>query len=859
MESYDLFRAAQVDFPTLASLLRKCGTAKDFPEGKRLHAYLIKRGLHRHLLLANTLLQMYLNCGSLPDVVECFSSMHQKNRFSWNFIITAYTRYGQPEQAVCVFQRMSCEGFLPNEFVFASTVSACASKNVMIHGKHLHLQLLESGDQSNVAVLNALVNMYGKCGCLLYSERLFDQMQDRNVVSWTGMISAYLRNGHGKDAFFMYVQMYQEGVLPNQVTSISMLDACAIHECLMEGIRIHANIIGSGLESEIVLATGLVNMYAKCGRLENASELFISLTEQNTILWTAMIQGCLQQDHSGRALELYRRMFLEALLPDSVTYSSIFDSCASQGALTTGKLVHANIVASGSQFNIITSTSLLNMYGRCGAIEQAHCIFNAMEAHNTLSWTSIISLYAQLGDNEEAIHLFIEMQKEGVPPDKVTFWSVVDACADQVAFDQGRLVHWLIADHRLESDPNLATALVNMYGKCGHLQEAQDLFDSLTEKNLVSWTAMITEYAQFGCKEEALLLFYQMLQEGVTPNRVTYVCILGACSSEAFLAHGKRLHICITDTELKHDIVVMTALINMYSKCTCLEDAKRVFDEMEERNVISWNTMLAAYSNCGCAGKALDLFEEMQLQLLVPSKATFLCVLDACASDATLCKGTLMHVIAVKSGFDLHVDVGNAIISMYGKSGRIKDAHKIFDKMQERDAISWNTMIGLLAQHGQSKGALNLFERMLARGLLPDKVTYIAILSACGRAGLVGEGLLHFNSLMSNSGITPTAEHCHSMIHMFARSGLMEDGERFAEKVPLQPTSVTWMSLLSACRGHTDMSRGEHAVQHAIELDEEKACSYVMLSNIYAEYKSQEELSVDWSCDNEIVYQAVGT
>lgn len=857
MESID---AEHLDFQTLASLLRKSGTAKDLSQGKRLHAHLIKRGLHRHLLLGNLLLQMYVKCGSLPDVVDCFFSMQQKNRFSWNFLITAYARHGQQEQAMRVFHRMHCEGFLPNEFIFASAISACAGNNDVIDGKHVHTQLIESGLPLNVAVLNALINMYGKRRCLTYARRLFDQVLDRNVISWTGMISAYLQNGYGKDAIFLYIQMHQEGALPNQVTFISMLDAYAMLERLIDGKRMHAYIMGSGLESEIVLATGLVNMYGKCGSLENASEVFICLVERNTIMWTAMIQGCIQQGQAGKALQLYSRMLLEGVLPDSVTYSSIFDGCAShEEALTTGKHVHSTMVASGLQFNIITATSLLNMYGRCGAIEEARCMFDTMEVHNSLSWTSMISSYVQYGDSKEAIQLFIHMQREGVSPDKVTFWSVVDACTDHAAIDEGKWVHGLIAGNGLESDPNLATALINMYSECGELREARVLFNSMPEKNLVSWTAMITAYGQYGHEEEALLLYDQMLQEGMTPNRVTFICILSACGSEAFLAQGKRVHISLANTEFGHDVVVMTALVKMYSKCANQDDARRVFNEMKERNVISWNTMLAVYSHHGCAGDALELFEQMQLQGFGPSKATFISVLDACASEATLCKGKLMHVLAVKCGLDLHVDVGNAIINMYGKCGRLKDAHNIFEKMQEWDAISWNTMIGLLAQHGQSKAALNLFKGMLAKGHLPDKVTYVAVLSACGHAGLVGEGLQHFTSLMTNSSITPTAEHCHCVIHMFARSGSMEDGESFLENVPLQPTSITWMSMLNACRLHPDISRGEYAVQHAIELDEEKASSYVMLSNIYAACKSEEESAADLRCNNEIIYEAFGS
>lgn len=831
--------SVQVDFQTLASLLRKCGLAKALTEGKRLHAHLMKRGLHRNLLLGNLLLQMYVNCGSLTDVHDCFLTMHHKNRFSWNFLITAYARHGQHEHAIHVFHQMQCEGLLPNEFIFASVISACASKTAMMDGKHTHTQLIGSGIQSNVAVHNALVNMYSRCSCLEDARRLFDQMLDRNVVSWTGMILAYAQHGNGKDALLLYMQMQQEGVIPNKVTFISILDACSIQKWLIEGKWVHVYIIGSGLESEVVLATSLVKMYGKCGSLEDAHSLFERMLERNTVLWTAMIAGYSHQGHADEALELFNRMLLEGALPDNVTYSSIFDACACQTALTTGKQVHATTMSDDLQSNIVVATALVNMYGKCGVIKEARCIFDQMEEHNLLSWTAMISSYVQHGNSKEAIQLFKRMQREGVPPDKVIFWSVVDACATQAALGEGKWVHGLIMGDGLESDSVLATALINMYGKCGKVDDARDMFDKTPERDLVSWTAMITAYAQHGHDKEALLLYDQMQQEGMTPNKVTFISILSAYASDAALVEAKRIHISIANSEFYQDVVVMTALVNMYGKCGSQEDARRTFDEMEERNVISWNTMIAAYSHCGCGNEALELFENMQSKGVAPNKASFVSILDVCANEATLSKGKGMHALASQSGFDLDLDVGNAVINMYGKCGRLEDARKLFDQMLERDIVSWNTIIGAFAQHGHSNMALELFEQMLGRGWPPDKVTYVGVLSACGHAGLVGEGRCHFDSLTEDHGISPTTEHYHCMIHMFARSGLMEEAEDFISKMPFQPTSVTWMALLSACRGHPDMGRGECAVKHMIELDEENASPYVMLSNIYSACKSE--------------------
>ncbi|KAI5075792.1 hypothetical protein GOP47_0009868 [Adiantum capillus-veneris] len=849
----------QDDFQNLSSLVQKCSAVKDLSGGKRLHAHLVKRGLHKNLLLGNRLLQMYLSCGSFRDVVDCFLSMHQRNGFSWNFLITAHARDAQHDQAVCDFQRMQCEGFLPNEHIFASVLSACTDKAAILNGKRVHTQLMESESQFSVAVLNALVNMYSKCSFLTDARRLFDQVLDRNVVSWTSIISAYSQHGQGEDAFILYLQMHQEGVLPNRVTFSSMLDACVTPDSLIEGKRLHAYIVGCELQSELVLASGLVTMYGNCGSLKDAYEVFMCLNERNTILWTSMIWGCIKLEQPDRALQLYGRMLSEGGLPDAITYSSVLDGCASQEGLVIGKHVHAASVTSALPFDSAAMTSLLNMYGRNGIPEEARLIFDKMKTRTTLSWTYMIASYVQCGESKAAIQLFMQMQTDGLHPDKVTLWRVVEACRNEAAIHEGKWVHGIIIEDSLESDTALATALVSMYGKFENLGDAQYIFCSMKDRNTVSWTAMITGYIHCDADKEALLLYDQMQQEGVIPNRVTAVCILSACANESHVTKGRRLHVYIANSDFFHDVVVTTALLSMYGKCDRLDDARRVFDEMNVRNVISWNAMLAAYTYCGCNDGVLELFDQMLFQGVIPNKVSFFSLLDACASQANLSRGNFIHSLAVKSGYDLDLDISNVILNMYGKCGKLKDAREVFKQMRLLDIVSWNTMICLWAQHGHSKTVFLSLEEMLVKGYLPDGITHSAVLYVCGHAGLISEGVHYFISFVKDHNVTPTADLWHCMIYMFARSGLMQMGQTFLEKLPVQPSSITWTSFCNASEGHSDIDRGEYIIKRIIELDEENASPYVMLSNMYATGKSGSDCVSDSSYVDEFVCQAVGS
>lgn len=837
-EIIDLLLHHEVDLSTLSSLAQQCGAAKDLLQGKRLHAYVIKRGLDKELDLGNRLLQMYVKCGSFSDVVDCFLSMHEKNELSWNFLITAHARDGHYEQAVCAFQRMQCEGSLPNEHILASTISACTSGAAIMNGKNIHAQVTESVAKSSVVVLNVLVDMYAKSNSLQDARRLFDQVVDRSVISWTIMISAYSQLGHGKEALFLYVQMCEEGMLPNRMTFASMLAACATHEWLLEGKRLHVCVVGCNLQSEVVLAISLVTMYGNCGSLEGAFEVFVCLKDRNTILWTAMISGCVKQEEPDRALQLYRRMLLEGGVPDGILYSSVLDSCKSQEALRVGKHVHAVLVTKGVPLDMGTTMSLLNMYGQNGFLKEAQSIFDKIKIQNTLFWTSIIASHIQHGNSKEAIKLFMQMQIDGVPPDKATFWRAIDACTDEAAINEGKWVHGLIVEDSLESNSALATALVSMYGRCKELREAQHIFENMQQKSQISWTMMITECTQCCANKQALLLYDQMQHEGVIPNRATCVCILSACAKESHIAKGKELHLFIANSGFCNEVVAMTALISMYGYCGHLEDARRVFDEMKERNVISWNAMLAGYTFCGCSVGALSIFEEMESEGIIPNRISFFRILDACASQANLSTGEIVHSFAVKCGYDHDVDVGNVILNMYGKCGRPKDAHRVFKQMPQSDCTSWNSMIGVWAQHGHVEAVFHLFQKMRC---LPDKIVYVALLYICGHTGLVSEGVHYFTSLIRDHSVPLlTAEHGHCMIYMFARAGLMQEAKEFLEKLPIQPTSITWTSFFNAFKGHPGIDRGVYIVQHAMELKEEDASPYVMLSNFYAASKSGE-------------------
>eukprot|EP01018_Ginkgo_biloba_P020216 Gb_20456 [translate_table: standard] len=395
------------------------------------------------------------------------------------------------------------------------------------------------------------------------------------------------------------------------------------------------------------------------------------------------------------------------------------------------------------------------------------------------------------------------------------------------------------------------------------------------------------------CKEgrlkEAFHILHVMDHRGIRPDSLTYASLLQGCANKKALQEGKSVHIHMTESGFKPDVFLGNTLVSMYVKCGSLVDARRVLDEMPERNVVSWTALIAAYARHGYSEKALTVFNQMQrtgiqpnqftfasvlpacanlealehgkqihedivrsgfqynvfvgsalvdmyikCQRVKPVSDTFASVLPACANLAALKHGQKIHDNIIKSGFESDVFVGNALIDMYAKCGIIEDAHRVFDKMLRRDVVSWNAMVVGYAMHGCGNKALQLFEEMRYSDTNPDHVTFVGVLSACRHTGQVDAGWQYFDFMSSHYYITPAMEHYCCMVDLLGRAGLLLEAQDFIDKMPIEPDAAVWGSLLGACRIHTNIELGEKVAGRLFELDPKNAASYVVLSNIYA-------------------------
>lgn len=780
-----------------AQLLRSSSVSKSLVEGKRAHQHIITLALEHNDLLRNLLIQLYGTCGALEDARALFAQMQPRDNFAWNFMIAAYTQHGQGDKGLELFEQMKLEAVIPDKHISVSVLSACASETSLIVGKQVHVGIMGSGFEGDVIVGNALLNMYGKCGRLEDANRVFNCMAIRNTISWNAMITA---SAHHMCALQLFAQMQQEGITPNTATVVLVLSVCANLAALDEGKRMHTCLVGSGLELDVVVGTALVNLYGKCGSLDQAQSTLDKMPDQNICSWNSMIAACAQHGQSERALRHYGQMLEVGIMPNTVTYVVLISAWASQEvSLIEGKRLHCRIEATAHGSDVVLDTALLNMYSSFGRVEDASFIFHKMPERNMFSWNVMSTVYARHGLGKRAVNHFTQMQCEGQMPDKITLCSLVSSCASEANLDEGKRVHVYILICGLESDISLSNALITMYGKCGSVDFAKAVFDNMSVRDTVSWTAMIAAYAQHGQAEDAFQLFFQMKLEGVIPDQVAFLSVLSACASPSALVEGKQTHACIAGHGFNPGVVMENALLNLYCKCGNFEHAQKVFTQMPEHDKVSFVSILSA---CAIYGH------------LAEAKRLHHCILDSC--------------------IDLDVDVGSALVTLYGKCGSLEDAQRAFDNISKRDVISWNAIFAAHAQNGQDKDILYLFDQMQQGGVVPDEVTFVSILSACSRAGLIDDCCHYFESMSTDHGITPTVDHYNCMVDLLGRAGQLHEAEDLITNMPCEHTAVSWMTLLSACRKEGDIERGERAAKHVFELDPVAAAPYVVLSNIFA-------------------------
>ncbi|CAK7345743.1 unnamed protein product [Dovyalis caffra] len=523
---------------------------------------------------------------------------------------------------------------------------------------------------------------------------------------------------------------------------------------------------------------------------------------------------------------------------------SLIHQCSKTKALRQGLPLHAIAIKTATKSDVIVSNHILNMYAKCGKIREARHLFDEMPERNLVSWSAMISGYEQIGEPILALGLFSKLK---LVPNEYIYASVISACASLKGLSQGKQIHGRSLMFGFDSVSFVSNALVTMYMKCGQCSDAFLVSNDALELNVVACNALITGFVENRQPEKGFEVFRTMYRKGFLPDRFTFVGLLGTCNSSDDLRRGEHLHCQTIKLKLDSSAFIGNLIITMYSKLNLLEEVEKVFRLVEEKDLFSWNTFISACSHCNDHEKALGAFKEMLTECSVrPDDFTFASALAACSGLASIGNGKQIHGHLIRTRLYQDVGVGNALVNMYAKCGCIGVAFDIFSKMEHQNLVSWNTMIAGFGNHGLGGKAIELFEKMRTRGVKPDSVTFVGLLTACNHAGWVDEGRLYFNSMEETYGISPEIEHFSCLIDLLGRAGRLNEAEKYMKKFPFGHDPVVLGSLLSACRLHGDVDIGKRLGRQLLKLQPVTTSPYVLLSNLCASDEMWDGVAEAW-------------
>uniref|UniRef100_A0A2P2Q603 Pentatricopeptide repeat-containing protein At3g57430ic n=1 Tax=Rhizophora mucronata TaxID=61149 RepID=A0A2P2Q603_RHIMU len=620
-----------------------------------------------------------------------------------------------------------------DESVFMFALRGCIELGCLDFGRGVHVDAFKFGLNVNPFVGSSLIGLYSKHGNIGDAYKAFDEISGRDVVVYTSMITGYalVGDGHGYDAFNVVRKMQQEGLDPNRVTLVSLLGAVAQVEALKEGRSIHGYAIRRGIGYlEKVFETSLVDMYVKCGDLRMAVDVFGGMKVRDIGSWNAMMAGYLKMEYQLEALDLFRVMLQEKIMPDLITLSNVLLCCADLKCLREGKSIHCYIIRMGSLLDIVITTALVDMYSQCNHLLQAKELFDTSGTRDVILYDVMMAGYLENGLACEARKIFSEMVRTRIKPNIGSVLSVLSASSDLKDMKAGRCIHGYILRRGYYASVEVANQIIYLYANSSYIAYATRVFNMLRNRDLVSWTSLMMGCIHYGQANKSITLFRLMQKERVDYDSTTLTCLIQAFCQLGWLSLAKEVHCHLYRALVETDIPVMNSLITTYAKCGKLDMARNLFEGADKKCLTSWNTMIAAYGSHGNCADALKLFGSMKRYNVEPDEVTFTSLLTACSH-----------------------------------SGLVEDGLRVFRSMTKDYSIKpceehYGCMVDLLSRAGQLKEAYDLIV------CLPSKQRASALsslLSACQVHGntemgeLIGEHLLNLEpdnagayTLMSN-------------------------------------------------------------------------------------------------------------
>lgn len=716
-------------------LIRKHSKSKSLKTCKRIHAKLVCSQSISEIYISNTIVNFYCRCGDFCNAEKIFDQMPLRNVVTWTSMISAYVHHGYLETALDFFTEMLRANERPNQFTVSITLRACTILGFFYLGLQIHGLVLRMGLESDEFAGSSLVDMYFKSGNKIKDAYLvFNGLFRRDSVTWNVIISGFSQVGDAVEVLKLFWCMWVvDGVKPSNFTFTSLIKSCSL---LTEVEQIHALALKFGAEVDVVVATALVDMYGKCGNIDTCWRILDWMPNKDSFFWSSVISCYVRSGRREEAIDLFRDMCRQGMRPDQHVLSGTLKACSDIGDLKTGIQVHTQMIKCGYKNDQFVASVLLTVYTNCNKIHEAEKLFVRIDARDIVLWNSMILGYAQMeeGSASSCIRIFREFCRITLfNPDGATFVCLLKSVKSDLDVLVGIQIHAMIIKSSQQLQTFIGNAVVNMYSKCGLINDAFKAFSDTSQKDDVSWSSIIGSCQQNGLNFEALRLCKEMLAHRICLTSFSLPLCIAACSGLATMDIGKQFHCFAIKFGFSKDAFVGSSIIDMYAKCGNMEDSKRAFDEQEEPNEVTINALISGLGQHGRALEAIEVFKEMEIRSIIPNKVTLLSILSAC-SHAGFLEESLYFFYLMNHKYRIKPESEHfsCLIDVFGRAGKLDEAYEI---IQNNGSVSgWRTLLSACRNYGDRKIAEKSARRIME--LDPyDHASYVLLSNIYSREG----------------------------------------------------------------------------------------------------------------------------
>nr|KJB43706.1 hypothetical protein B456_007G212600 [Gossypium raimondii] len=657
----------------------------------------------------------------------------------------------------------------------------------------------------------------------------FYKIQNPNLFCQNLMLKGLSSYGLYGDLLSVYTKCRVLNCPSDDFTFPFVIKACSALGASGIGQQIHCVVLRKGYERNVVIMTSFIDFYARNVDIGIARKLFDRISDPDLVSWNALLSGYCFNGLDKEALGVFGEIQGMNIKPNVSTLASIIPACTRLGYFYFGKSLHGLAVKCGYFFNDFLVPAFISMYKSEVDLSSARKLFYFAVERNVSVWNALINSYTQNERFFEGFEMFREMLRNDVQPNSVTFVSTVPFCENYFDISYGGSLHCCVIKHGFGSQVSVLTALMSTYAKLGEISSSEMLFDQIPNKTQLSWNVLISGYVNNGLPDESLVAFRKMQLEGFSPDAISIVSILSACSNLGDILLGQSIHAFVVRRSFETNINVSNAVLAFYSDCPLLSTCFRLFKRMATKNTVSWNTLISGYVHSGQKDKANVILHQMQKEGGKLDSVTLLSILSSYSESENFRKGTILHGYAIKTGWDSDVSLTNALISMYCNCEELDAGSLLFDAMPERSVVSWNSLMTGFRHYNLSNDVLVLFAQMVKENQRPNQVSILNLLPMCS---MLSQGK-SIHAFALRTGMIEETTVLTSLIFMYARFGkiklsllVFQTGKRcdislwnaimsvhvdtknakqavavFCEmlQISLEPDNITVLSLISSC------------------------------------------------------------